>query len=357
VSTAPAAPEANPHLTGHARAESVLLRAWGADRLPHAWLLRGPRGVGKATLAYRFARRLLAGGDHERAAGDPSHPVFRMVAGKAHPDLRVLERVVNPKTGKLYKEILVDQVRLADEALHATAARAGRKVLVVDPADELNPSGANALLKLLEEPPGSTVLLLVCQRPGSLPRTILSRCAQLTLAPLRKEEVLSGLERLAPETSPEQAALLAELAEGSLGRALALAETGWLERYADLVAKLGAARDSEAARLTLATQLLQGAERAGFRGTVDLLGFVLRRIAGMEASREPATELFPGEAKLLRGLAAGRGLEHWVTLWDKLSALAERVEAVNLDPLQALVRIVQAACGADEPDDIELSIA
>ncbi|HEX6011737.1 MAG TPA: DNA polymerase III subunit delta' [Geminicoccaceae bacterium] len=356
MSSAPPAPEANPHLIGHARVEGVLLKAWAADRLPHAWLLRGPRGVGKATLAYRFARRLLAGSDDEQAAGDPTHPVFRMVAGKAHPDLRVLERVVNPKTGKLYKEILVDQVRLADEALHATAARAGRKVLVVDPADELNPSGANALLKLLEEPPGSTVLLLVCQRPGSLPRTILSRCAQLTLAPLRKDEVLVGLERLAPETPTERAALLGELAEGSLGRALELAGTGWLERYADLVAKLGVARDSETARLTLATQLLQGAEPGGFRGTVDLFGFVLRRLAGMVAGREPATELFPGEARLLRGLAAGRGLEHWVALWDKLSALAERVEAVNLDPVQALLRIVRAVCGADEPD-IELSIA
>ena len=138
--------------------------------MPHAWLLRGPRGVGKATLAYRFARRLLAGDDHARAATDPTHPVFRMVANKAHPDLRVLERVVNPKTGKLSKDILVDQVRYADEAMYATAARAGRKVLLVDPADELNTSGANALLKLLEEPPASVVILLVCQRPGLLPR-------------------------------------------------------------------------------------------------------------------------------------------------------------------------------------------
>ena len=196
------APEANPLLFGHETAERTMLRAWESGRLPHAWLLRGPRGVGKATLAYRFARRLLAGADHERAAADPGHPIFRMVMKKAHPDLRVLERSINPKTGKLTRDIPVDLVRDMDLALHATAARDGYKVLIVDPADELNASGANALLKLLEEPPASTVMLLVCQRPGILPRTILSRCMQLAWRRCRSERLISALGQLAPEIPP-----------------------------------------------------------------------------------------------------------------------------------------------------------
>lgn len=355
MSAEPPAPAANPHLFGHARAEAVLLRAWANGRLPHAWLLKGPRGIGKATLAFRFARRLLAGPDeHEAAAGDPRHPVFRMVAGGAHPDLRVLKRIPNPKTGKLYKEILVDQVRDADTALHATAARAGRKVLVVDPADEFSGSAANALLKLLEEPPEGVVLLLVCQRPGLLPRTILSRCAQLTLAPLPQPELLAGIAALAPDLPPDRAERLAALAEGAIGRALELNRSGWLERYAELAQKLSVARDSEVARLVVATQLLQPGE-AGFAAAADLLGFALRRLARLAAGEALAPELFPGEQEALAKVAAGRGLDHWVGLWDKLSALALRVESLNLDPLVALLQIVQAACGAQPEADLGLA--
>jgi DNA polymerase-3 subunit delta' len=149
----------------------------------------------------------------------------------------------------------------------------------------------------------------------------------------------------------ERRALLAELAEGSIGRALELDATGWLESYAELVQKLSVACDSEVARLTLATQLVQGTDRQGVRGAVDLLGFVLRRLAGLEAGRAPVPELFAGETRLLQGLAAGRGLDHWVSLWDKLSALARRIEALNLDPLTALLPIVQGVCGtAPEPE-------
>jgi DNA polymerase III subunit delta' len=353
--TAP--PEANPDLFGHGRAEGVLLRAWGRARLPHAWLLRGPRGVGKATLAYRFARRVLAGGaEHERAARDPGHPVFRMVANKAHPDLRVLERVRNPKTGKLYRDIAVEQVREADAALHATAARGGGKVLVVDPADELNLSGANALWKLLEEPPPATLMLLVCQRPGVLPRTILSRCMQLPLAPLSGEELARGLLHLAPAIPGDRRPLLAELAEGSLGRALDLETGGWLDRYADLLPKLVRAQGSLTARLDLAAELAKGGgDGRGFRGGADLLGTVVRRLAARRAGRTPAAELFPGERAQLDRLAAGLGLEQWVAVWDKLAALAGQVDRLNLDPVQAMLQVLQAACGAaPEP---ELSLA
>ena len=314
-------PAANPCLFGHERVEAVLLRAFQNGRLPHAWLFKGPRGVGKATLAFRFARRLLAGpAGHEAAAENPAHPVFRMVASGAHPDLRVLKRIPNPKTGKLYKEILVEQVRDADAALHATAARAGQKVLVVDPADELSDSAANALLKLLEEPPAGVILLLVCQRPGLLPRTILSRCAQITLAPLPEPQLLAGVAALAPDLAPERVELLAQLARGSIGRALELGSSGWLERYAELVQKLSVARASEVARLVIATQLLQGGEGTSFRGAVDLLGLVLRRLAWLAAGEPLGRELFAGETAILEELAAGRGLDHWVALWDKLSA-------------------------------------
>lgn len=351
----PPAPASNPDLFGHEQPERVLLRAWQRDRLPHAWLLRGPRGVGKATLAFRFARRLLAEGDHEAAAADPDQPVFRMVAKGAHPDLRVLRRIPHPRSGKLLKEIAIDQVREADAALHATSARGGRRVLVAEDADELSGPAANALLKLVEEPPPRVVLLLVCQRPGLLPATIASRCAQLSLGPLDDATVRAGLARLAPAIPAERAAALAALAQGSIGRALELEAGGWIESYAELLERLGAARASEAARLALVAQLGQWADRLGFRGTVDLLGFVLRRLARLEAGRPPEAELAPGETRLLEDLAAGRGLDRWLSLWDKLGTVALRVEALNLDPLVALLPLVQGVCGVEPEAELAIT--
>ena len=347
-------PHANPQLFGHARAEATFVRALETGRMPHAWLLRGPAGIGKATLAYRFARRLLAGAEHEQAAGDPRHAIFRMVANRAHPDLRVLERVVNPKTGKLYREILVDQVRAVDAGLHETAARGGYKVLIVDSADELGPAGANALLKLLEEPPGRTVLLLACRRPGVLPRTILSRCMQLPLAPLPPAEFDRALAQLAPEMPTEQRAALAELADGSPGRALELDEGGWLARYTALLPKLVEARSSVLLRLDLAGDLAKGGEGRA-RIAADLLGTVLRRTLVRKTGSALGRELFAGEEALLERLAAGLALDQWVAVWDKLAPLAGQVERLNLDPAQALLQVLQAICAAaPEP---ELSLA
>ena len=231
----PLAPQANPELLGHAAAEATLLRAFRSGRLPHAWLITGPRGVGKATLAFRFARFLLArggpgggapdlfGGPPESLALDPGDSVFQRVAAGGHPDLRHLKRGINPKTGRPRKEILVDDVRLANDFLHKTSAEGGWRVVVVDPADDLNSSAANALLKSLEEPPAAALLLLVGHAPGRLLPTIRSRCCHLALGPLPEETVLDLLARHAPDLEDTDRAALARLAEGSIGRALDLA--------------------------------------------------------------------------------------------------------------------------------------
>ena len=348
------APEANPHLHGHVAAERTMLRAWQSGRLPPAWLLRGPPGVGKATLAYRFARRLLAGADHELAATDPGHAIFRMVVNRAHPDLRTLKREINPKTGKLRRDIIVDQVRNAEMSLHETAARGGWKVLIVDLADELNPNGANALLKLLEEPPSSTVMLLVCQRPGVLPRTILSRCMQLALAPLPTADLIAALARLAPELPAERRAVLAELAQGSPGRALELEAGDWLGRYQTFLPKLAQARTSIAARLDLSGELTKGGEGRGFQAGAELLAITVRRLAAHRVGRTPGTELFAGEQALLDGLAAGLGLDQWVAVWDKLTAFSVQVDRLNLDPAQALMQVIAVIGGAAPEPELSL---
>jgi DNA polymerase III subunit delta' len=175
------------------------------------------------------------------------------------------------------------------------------------------------------------------------------------LAPLQGPELARGLAAVAPELPEERRALLAELAEGSIGRALELAAAGWLDRYAELVKGLAEARGSLAARVTLAGSLARGNDGGGFRATAELLGFALRRLAVLQAGRSPARELFAGELAALHGLAAGRGLDQWVALWDKLTALSGRVDQLNLDPVQAALQVVHAICGG--APDIELSIA
>src|ERR1700757_457790 len=164
-------PHENPELIGQAAAEGSLLDAARSGRMAHAWLLAGPRGVGKATLAFRFARFLLAGSEAEAGglfgsgpqtlAIDPGHPVFRRVASGAHPDLRVVARGVNPKTGRLRSEIVVDDIREAIGFLRLTPSEGGWRVVIVDGAEDMNRNAANALLKVLEEPPARAILLLV----------------------------------------------------------------------------------------------------------------------------------------------------------------------------------------------------
>ncbi len=148
----------------------------------HAWLITGAPGVGKATLAYRFARRLLAGvqpGD--TLAVDPASPVFRRVAVGSHADLLTVEREWDDKKSRLRGEIVVDDARAISAFLRLTPAEGGWRVVVIDGAEHMNRNAANAVLKMLEEPPPRAVLLLTCAAPGRLLPTIRSRCRRLAL--------------------------------------------------------------------------------------------------------------------------------------------------------------------------------
>jgi DNA polymerase III subunit delta' len=218
-------------LFGHAEVERALLEAYRGGRLPHAWLIGGPAGIGKATLAFRFARFLLAHPDPRAAevrgatslAVDPGHPVARRMAVQAQGDLLVLERVVNENTGKLYTVIRVDDVRRTVSFFGSTAGQGGWRITIVDTADDLLREGANALLKVLEEPPPRSLFLVVSHAPGRLLPTIRSRTRRLDLRSLAEADVAraaaSALGRQADDAELRQAATLAD---GSVARALGL---------------------------------------------------------------------------------------------------------------------------------------
>lgn len=215
-------------IAGQEKAVEQFLAAWRSGSMHHAWLLAGPRGVGKASFAMAAAERVLA-----EAAGPPvtdagietpkCHPVGRLVAAGSHPDFRLLERLENERTGNLARNISVDQVRDLGELFAMTPALSPWRAVVVDSVDDMEASAANALLKMLEEPPANSLFLLVSHVPGRLLPTIRSRCRRLDFAPLEDDAMTSVLERELPEVSASEHARIIPMARGSVGRALAYA--------------------------------------------------------------------------------------------------------------------------------------
>src|SRR5450432_1384314 len=230
TSIEPKHPRETMSLSGHREAELALLNAYRSGRIPHAWLIGGAQGIGKATLAYRMARFVLAHRDAlaadvqnaETLWVDPSNPVARHVAAGAHGGLLTLERSLNDK-GVMRTVITVDETRETISFFGSTAAVEGWRVCIVDTIDELNPNAANALLKILEEPPQQSLFLLVSHAPARVLPTILSRCRKLALRPLATSDVVGAAAEAAGIAIDDPAlAEAAAAAEGSVSRALTL---------------------------------------------------------------------------------------------------------------------------------------
>jgi DNA polymerase-3 subunit delta' len=306
-------------LQAHEAAELAFEDARGRGRLHHAWLLTGPEGIGKATFAYRAARRLL-GAPADREYGvlgaDPAHPVSRQVIGRAHPDLLVLERA--GEDGKPRKTIPVDDARKLSEFFSKSPASAPHRVAIVDAADDLNVNAANALLKTLEEPPPKGVLLMVSHSPGRLLSTIRSRCRRLAFAP-PGEAAAAAFVRARADVDEEAALRLARMSGGAPGRALALAAAQALaldDAARELLA--GLPRIDEAMALSLADRFKGGEGQAQFNLLFDRLA---ERVRAMVVDR--ATQ----------GMGA---LDRWAQAWETLQRLPREVEGLNLDRTDAL---------------------
>ncbi|MGD9535831.1 MAG: DNA polymerase III subunit delta' [Alphaproteobacteria bacterium] len=345
----PPEPRANPSLLGHEAAEQAFLGAWRGGRLAHGWLLGGPRGIGKETLAYRIARFVLAGGEAPTLALEPSDPVFRRVAARGHSDLFSLERQVNERTGKLRGEIVVEDARRLSEFLALTPGEGAWRVAIVDGAEEMNRNAANALLKVLEEPSACTLLILVSHAPGRLLPTIRSRCRFLPLRPLDHAGLREVLRPLLATLSAGDAETLIALADGSPGRALALHDAGGVALYRELVALLGTLPALDPGRLhALADRAAAGEGRDGFRLVGELLLAALARLVRPAGRESDALE--SAEAALRqRLLGAGRGLDQWVEVWDNLRRLFARADAIELEPRQTLIGAFSALERAARP--------
>jgi DNA polymerase III subunit delta' len=340
-------PRANPDLAGHETAEAALRQLVEGGRLPHALLLSGPRGIGKATLAFRLARFVLTRAGEGTApdmfaAPSSSHGetglavpqesgVFRRVASGGHADLMTVERAFDPRRRRLRAEIVVDDIREIGAFLHLTPAEGGWRVVIVDGADEMNRSAANALLKILEEPPSRALLLLVAHSPGRLLPTIRSRCRRLALPPLTPAIVRELLARYRPDLPAGEADELVRLADGSIGRALDLAAAGGVELYRSVVALL--ARDEGLDPLALhgfADRLARPDADDAYRAVAELVAQI---VAGFAVAAADAT----GGAAPLDRLARRAPAARWAALRAEIDETFARTEGLNLDRKQAIL--------------------
>ena len=319
-------------IAGHDKAVEQFRQAWDSRSLHHAWLLGGPRGVGKATFARTAAIRVLsesAGPSFEAAGLDTpdEHPIAKLVAAASHPDMRWLERVVNEKTGKLNRNITVKQIRKLSELFDLSPAMSPWRVAVIDTVDELEPSAANALLKMLEEPPPDTIFFLVSHAPGRLLPTIRSRCRRLQLHPLNDDAMTSVLESQLPEMSAAERQRLIPLAGGSVGRALAFAslDLGPLERSAAAILREGDRDNSK--RSALASQLGRKTAAERYSAFLDLLPSLVAQEARSLADpqRERALDAYERVRELV-ALAPRLSLDPAATVFQLGGILASVAE-------------------------------
>lgn len=342
-------PRETAHVFGHADAEAEMLRAHASGRMHHAWLMTGARGVGKATLAWRFARFILATPPNDGGMFAPpppqsldiaaDHPVARRMLQLTESRLFLLRRGANQTGSALSADIRVDEVRRMKSFFALSAADGGARVAIIDAADDMNTGAANAVLKLLEEPPKGVTFLVVAHQPHRLLPTIRSRCRELRLHPLAPEPLAGALAQAGGEVAPAQVQALSALAAGSVGEAFRLTHLDGLATYQALVTLLGGLPRLDRPRaLSLAESGAGKGAEERFDLINTLLDLLLSRIARAGVSRVLPTEAARGEADLITRLAPHtHAARAWAELAQTLSLRARRGKAVNLDPAALLM--------------------
>jgi DNA polymerase-3 subunit delta' len=307
-------------LVGHRDAEQALLAAYRSGRIPHAFLIGGPQGIGKATLAYRMARFVLAHPDPSvrevQNAEDlfvPSdNPAGRRVTTQAHSDLLVIERGIGDN-GKLRKQIVIDDVRRSVAFFGSTAGEGGWRIAIVDAVDELNQSGENALLKVLEEPPPRSLLFLISHSPGNVRATLKSRCRKIMLRPLPVAQVIQAAATALGRAGEEpDIAAAAALADGSVARTLSYLDGDALALHQQVVDLLNQLPALNPQMLHSLGDALAGADPRALDGMIETVNDWL-------------------SARLATDTHDSKRMAHMAALWEEINKAAREADIYNLD--------------------------
>ena len=312
----------NPHpLVGHDQAMRDVQSAFASGRMHHAWLIAGIEGIGKATLAKHIAQFVLAKGIGEIGKIDPQHHAAKLVEAETHPDLLIIRRPIDEKTGEQRNIIPVEDALKVATFLRKTATHGGWRVVIIDEAHTLNRNGQNAILKIIEEPPPRTLILITVTTPGALLPTIRSRTRTLYLAPLDEPHMRAILHHTTPNMPPEDITALIDLSGGSIGFALKILRSETLPLYREMLALLDAMPALDIARLhKLADQIAKKADAESFDVLTTLLIERLRGAAHHEAKQHPQ-----GRVDLA------------LQIWDKTRATLSASDHANLDRKLAFI--------------------
>lgn len=339
-------PRSNNYLLGQEEAEKVFLDAWKNNSLHNSWLISGIEGIGKATLAYRFARFVFAADNKNKEQYtslnvSESNPVFNLVVNNSHPDLKIIERdytdtdrrkiIKSIKDGerlnaeemsglKKSAVIKIDDVRTINDFLSKKSSQDGWRVVIVDSIDDMNNASANAILKVLEEPPYKTLMLLISHNPNRLLPTIKSRCAKLNLRPLSSNHVASLLRRYQPDLAEKEVKNISELCSGSIGKAINFANNNAVEKYDRLCKIIGSGNKYKLA---------------------DLLSFCDTAVAD-EESYDLVKELIL--KFVAENITKSENIEALAGTWEEAIRVFEDTDKLNLDKKQALIKTITSIC-------------
>lgn len=326
-------PRLNRKVHGHGRVEQTLEQALKSGRMPHAWLFAGPKGIGKASLAYHFAQSVLAG--EGRLYLDDEHPIRRRVVQQSHSDLKVLEEAAGV--------IKIEEARDIPQFLSLTASEGTHRVVIVDAMDAMNVQAANAILKTLEEPPANTVMLLISHNPGSLLPTIRSRCRLLSFHPVEKAEFERIVAEANPALSAEDYAPYYAMASGSPGLALFLMQEEALHLYHFLLEQLGKGRGFDWAAVHKLGEQLSGAFNAArFETFGYVLQFFFHQLIKSALLSEGIDEVLEGEHAVLSTVAATKPVPQWMEISRASAQTVEDATRIHLDRKLVLLHIMQS---------------
>jgi DNA polymerase-3 subunit delta' len=358
-------PRENPELFGHDHIEQTLLSLYNKGTLPHALIFAGPMGVGKTTMAFRFARFLLSQKSSPQGGEDlgegaslfgedlpltqpsprngesfyisPDDPIFRKVASGGHPDLRTIERPIDEKKGVRKGIVDVESVRTIAPFLRMSASEGGWRIVIVDEADLMNRQSQNAILKILEEPPPQSLLILICNRLGAMIPTIRSRCRVLNFAPLDNSTLATLLKRAMPQATSGDIALLSLLSDGSMGRAIHLQEEGGVNMLHSILDFLTGWPKWEWAKIhPWADNLSRAGDEKSYLAFTSLMEWVAASILRAKAAPERGLpEILNTQG--VNALQNHYSLEQMIDICEKLKAHFISIENSNLDKRQGVI--------------------